>query len=154
MTLILKLPRCGTRLTLLVWTFSFLCVAVPAGAQNIANGARVNPFARPLVVSALPERSAPSVASAEPALLQLRGLLQAGADSFANVDGHIVGIGETVGGMRLHSVTESSAVFIRNGKKVTMELSSASGQARVAPAPRESNLDLPRLARSTDTGSE
>lgn len=89
---------------------------------------RVNPFARPILAAQVPATSSATSQrarnSADQADPQLRGVLQAGANSFANVGGTIVGLGEGVGNMTLYSVTDTAAIFIRNGRKVTLEVSS------------------------------
>ena len=123
---------------------AFVADAAAATRKSV----RTNPFAQPLAVApaaASHNRVSAKASSINDAPLQLRGVLQAGTDSFANVDGIIVGLGEMVAGMRLQSVAESAAVFSRNGKKVVLEVSSTlPAVATVAPAltPLTSNVAL------------
>ena len=132
----------GFALVLFCWVL-LVGQSVSAAPQKTV---RTNPFAQPLVVAAAVARSSStdtqgsrSTESARSSQLplQLRGVLRAGADSFANVAGEIVGLEETVFGMRLISVTESAAVFMRDGEKVVLE---------VSPAPLSSSTSEPVAA--------
>lgn len=116
--------------------FSAVLAAEPATA-DARKSVRTNPFAQPLVTTPSVLRSGSASAGSTAATsvsqpaLQLRGVLRAGADSFANVDGKIVGLDETVFGMRLKSVSETAAVFVRNGKNVELKVSSAPDSSEI-----------------------
>ena len=53
---------------------------------------------------------------------QLRGVLLSGRQSLANVEGQMVGIGESLDGHRLLSVTEYQAVFEKDGRRTTLDM--------------------------------
>ncbi len=94
-----------------------------------ADAVRINPFARPVLITAAPERQ--PVLSQQQATPRLRGVLAAGAASFANVDGNIIALGESFGDLTLVNVEGSSATFSRGSSRITLTVSSD-------PAPAES----------------
>ena len=89
----------------------------------LAGALRVNPFARPLKTAVAPVRQ--SARSAAPtANPVLKGVLAAGNDSFANVEGTVVGLGESFGDLKLIGVKDDSATFLRGGSRITLTVSS------------------------------
>ena len=52
----------------------------------------------------------------------LHGIILAGESSMANVDGHIIGLGETYQGFRLIFVEKDSAFFEKDGHKYILSL--------------------------------
>ncbi len=95
-----------------------------------------NPFDRPerLMRPGVTGGEAPSVASR----MTLRGVLLAGENSLANVDGKILAVGERIGEFTLVKVTDTAAVL--RGDSVTMELTLA--QVREATSDSGANADL------------
>ncbi len=86
-----------------------------------------NPFARPLVEK--PTEAKPILAPEPSSLkdLELRATMVTKGDSFANVGGMILGIGEEIQGYRLVSVENEKAVFSKAGEFITLTLDSESG---------------------------
>lgn len=86
-----------------------------------------NPFARPFVEK--PTEAKPMPAPKLPSLqdLELRATMVAKGNSFANVGGKILGIGEEIEGYRLVSVESEKAVFSKGDKFITLTLNSESG---------------------------
>ena len=81
-----------------------------------------NPFARP-TVAALQSAAAPRAANAAPAAaLELRAVMVAGSASMVNVAGRIIGLGEEVDGHTLVEVSETTAVFTKDGQTVELTL--------------------------------
>lgn len=80
-----------------------------------------NPFKRPGFLVA-PNKQAGVKAVTKQGQLDLRAVMVAGRDSLVNISGEFYGIGDKVDGYRLVSVGEHHAVFIRNGKKLTITL--------------------------------
>lgn len=79
----------------------------------------VNPFSRPAIGANVAGAELALNADAQP---ELRGVIVAGSGSIANVSGTLLSIGEEVAGYRLESVTESSATFLHDEKKVMLHL--------------------------------
>lgn len=52
----------------------------------------------------------------------LRGVLRAGPNSLADVDGQMVAIGEKLDGHRLLSVSDYQAVFEKEGRRVILDM--------------------------------
>ncbi len=81
-----------------------------------------NPFQRPLALRA------PAAANGEaPTLmglgtLELRAVLVAGSGSQANINGHIMALGEEVDGYRLTSVSLDGAELRRDGENIVLVL--------------------------------
>lgn len=73
-----------------------------------------DPFKRP-APAVVPVRAAPAPAPAPEWTPRLRGVMVAGRESMANVDGVLVAIDEQVDGRRLVEVTERRAVFEMDG---------------------------------------
>lgn len=90
----------------------------PATAETVIEH---NPFQRP------PELQARASASEGPTLmakgaLELRGVLVAGSDSQANINGHIMKLGEEFDGYRLVSVSTDAAELRRGEEKIELRL--------------------------------
>lgn len=82
-----------------------------------------NPFERLKVPSvSQPAVGAPSTSKAEEVVLELRATLVSGSERLANVNGQILGLGETVLGYRLLRVEEGEAVLAKNGKEVLITM--------------------------------
>ena len=96
----------------------FAAVAVAAADADVTADP-VNPFSRPA------RAEATNVSSAQVEVLErpvLRGVIAAGRDSIANLSGALLAIGEEDGGYLLESVTETSATFLHEGKRVVFSL--------------------------------
>ena len=79
----------------------------------------VNPFSRP-VLEPVPAPGVPVSESIDRP--QLRGVIVAGSQSIANLNGTLLAIGEETSGYRLDSVTEEGATFVHDGEPVTLYL--------------------------------
>lgn len=53
---------------------------------------------------------------------RLKAIMHSPSGSFVNLDGVILGVGDSVNGLRLVAVRPYSAVFVRNGATVEMDL--------------------------------
>lgn len=95
---------------------------------------RHDPFARPrLGPEAAAATSADGLPAAEPAppwQPELRGVMQAGASSLANVAGRVVTVGESVDGWRLLRVDDGSAVFAQGRKQTILWMNNAGPNTR------------------------
>ena len=90
--------------------------APPADAgETSAPKLHFDPFEKPAVLTAPPPPAATAVAEPPPWAPVLRAVMVAGAASMANVDGHLLRMGEEVDGYRLVEVTDRRAVFERDG---------------------------------------
>ncbi len=79
-----------------------------------------NPFQRPALVNQNQiDEGAQGSTSAE---LKLGGVVLAGSNSLATVNGRIYRMGKTIDGMKLEKVDEDGATFIRNGARLRLEL--------------------------------
>ena len=85
-----------------------------AASQAIAD--RINPFAKP------DREQQPVIQTDAPATgrIELRGVIVAGANSIANLDGQLLSIGEEAEGYTLERVEEGSATFMHNKELVTL----------------------------------
>lgn len=105
-------------LTLLVIGATGAALADPPPADTAAPLLRHDPFRRP---------GGTQVGAIAPAVEvewrpRLRGVLLAGRSSLANVEGQMVGIGESLDGHRLLSVTDYQAVFEKDGRRITLDM--------------------------------
>lgn len=114
-----------------------VAVAAPAPVDT-GPSLRQDPFRRPqigpngvvVVRNPAEEREgAPAVIEPPPWQPDLRGVMLAGADSIANVDGTILRIGEAIDGWRLLRVDDGRATFAKAGRQTTLSMNNA-GQAR------------------------
>jgi|GEM_PF-1180441 len=120
---------------------ALLLAAMPVAATGpaVAGMASVlhnNPFeklvsqaeTRPAVrAAARPEAITPPTPWAPP----LKATVVAGKGSLVNVDGEILGLGESHGGYRLVEVHERTAVFERGGKRYVLSLDTRASDAAV-----------------------
>lgn len=83
----------------------------------------VNPFSRPVLEPA-PTPGVPVSESIDRP--QLRGVIVAGDQSIANLNGTLLAIGEEASGYRLDNVTEEGATFLYEGEQVTLYLEESS----------------------------
>ena len=93
-------------------------IILPAIVVGVSVWAKpVNPFARPAV-----EAGASVVAKAESVSERpiLRGLIFAGTDSIANLNGTLLSVGESFAGYQLERVDQESATFLLADKVVTL----------------------------------
>lgn len=99
-----------------------------AASSAPAQGLRHDPFVRPTARAAASAASSASAAiytgstaAVEPAPWQpvLRGVVLAGSASMVNVDGSVVGLGESIDGWRLVRVEDGRATFV-NGRRQTI----------------------------------
>ena len=94
-----------------------LLPAIAAGGTLWAEP--VNPFARPLANDVV--RAGPKVEAISERPI-LRGLIAAGPSSIANLNGHLLAIGESFAGYELERVDEDSAVFLQGDKSIKIYL--------------------------------
>ncbi len=78
-----------------------------------------NPFTRPQYLGAAVSNRSAQRADGN-AVLDLRATMSAGTQSLVNVAGEFYGLGDEIDGYRLLSVGDGKAVFLKNGRKVTM----------------------------------
>lgn len=87
-----------------------------------------NPFVAPKaleppVAAVAPRRYAEPEPEPEPEpQFGLRAVLSAGSDSLANIDGSILGVGQTIDGYRLVAIREHQVVLKRRGKRIVLDL--------------------------------
>jgi hypothetical protein len=100
-----------------------LAAGIPAWAADglDAHKLRRDPF-DPQRTGRTDARPAQADSSAAPWRPQLRAVLVAGDQSMANVGGIIVKQGGQVDGFRLLEVKERTAVFVRNGVRLTLSM--------------------------------
>jgi hypothetical protein len=82
-------------------------------------------FARPVLsgpAPSAPTGGAPAAVRQAPPPQQLLALIVAGKDSMANVGGSIIKVGEQTAGLRLMTVREGAAVFLRKDQVVVLTL--------------------------------
>jgi hypothetical protein len=80
-----------------------------------------NPFKSPLPKPGGAVAQASDDASAETGLA-LKGIMIIGDQALVDLGGHILAIGEEAEGYTLMSVTEEQAVFLRQGRRVVMNV--------------------------------
>ena len=98
-------------------------------ALALANVAAAQPLRDPFARPALPANpvAAGAPEDAEPrAALQLRAVMVAPGRSLANINGHILAVGEWFGDYQLTKVEERSVTLSRRGAKSVLALSEAS----------------------------
>jgi hypothetical protein len=109
-----------------------LFAAAPAFAQTAATGKfKRDPFDWTSLQQAVQKREpeAAKVAAAPPARLpRLRAVMRGPSGGQVNLDGVIMGIGDSAEGYRLVEVREYSAVFARKGGTVELEVSREQAQ--------------------------
>jgi len=107
-----------TKFVLLVVT---LASAVPiiAGAAEPPALAH-NPFTRPPSERTVEQQAFTGDAQDAPTRLELRATMVALSDKLANVGGRTLRPGDEVQGYRLQRVFEDRAVFVRDGRKLTV----------------------------------
>lgn len=98
-----------------------LGMASAAGAEEPL---RVNPFVPP------PAAAAGAAAQAEGNGMELRGIVLAGRDSFADIGGRIVGVGQDIDGYRVVVVEEHKVLLERNGSQRVLELRAQDGAGK------------------------
>lgn len=117
---LLRAQRWAGRLVPLVAVMIFAGVS---SAQQEPGKLRTNPFLRPALISSAPEptqASGPVRSNAPPT--RLRFALAAGPDSFVNVDGRTLRIGEEINGYRLEAVTADAAIFSKGNEMIELEM--------------------------------
>lgn len=117
---------------------SAAAAALPPPPVDTGPALRHDPFRRPqigpngvvVVRNPAEEREgAPAVIEPPPWQPELRGVMLAGADSVANVEGTLLRIGETTDGWRLLRVDDGRATFTKAGRQTTLTMNNA-GQVR------------------------
>lgn len=116
-----------------------LCFFVAVStASAAADALRHDPFARraartPAATASAPAartgESAPPTEAPPPWQPQLRGIMLAGRASVANVDGTVIGLGESIDGWRLIGLEDGHATFVRGRQKTVLSMHTA-GQPR------------------------
>ncbi len=96
-------------------------------AEETAYVLQSNPFARPFLEKSKEVRPMLEPEPSSLKDLELRATMVAKGDSFANVGGLILGIGEEIEGYRLVSVENEKAVFSKGDEFITLTLDSESG---------------------------
>jgi hypothetical protein len=120
-----------------------LVLAAPVWATSAETGPgsaqeqRRDPFqlpgmaaAKPLI-SAMAAVSEPPPAEAEPASVwqpRLRAILHDAAAPLVNIDGQIIGIGESLQGYRLQQVSESEAVLVKGARRMILSIDGGPAQ--------------------------
>lgn len=107
---------------------AFALAVAGAASPALAEQGRIlqhDPFARPSLgtlpgarAAPLPRRVVPTPAPK----LKLHGVMLAGPDSIANVEGVMVRIGESIQGYRLVAVHERAVVFEKNSTTFTLAI--------------------------------
>jgi hypothetical protein len=102
----------------------FLCTPVKS-AQILQN----DPFKQPALVQNLESnKNQEKQRTRETWLPELRATMRAGVRSMANINGHIVIVGELIDGFKLVEVTERDAFFIKDGFKYHVSMDQESNQ--------------------------
>lgn len=60
----------------------------------------------------------------------LRSTIARGNDSLVNLGGHILAIGESIHGYKLIAVRPFDAIFVRKGRRITLEVAGATEGSR------------------------
>ena len=106
-------------ITLILFFISSIC-----SAEDIEYKLLKNPFIKPSFVKLEDvEQKIKSDSNIPFSGKSLRATLSDGPDSIANVNGQMIFIGDKVNGYKLESVDVGSATFVRNGKKITLNVS-------------------------------
>ena len=95
-----------------------LCALMPFAITQ-ASELKHNPFERPASADEVKEQAVQAEASVE---LTLGGVVLAGSNSVATVNGRIYRVGQMIDGMKLEKVDEDGATFMRNGARLRLEL--------------------------------
>ena len=83
---------------------------------------RYNPFSQPLRWADVRVPGAVTGGAPTSAAMELRATLLAGRDSLANVDGHILRLGEELHGYRLVEVSEGRAVLASDEDRLELDV--------------------------------
>jgi hypothetical protein len=119
---------------------------VPGFGWAQADALRHDPFTRPTFLKVPPPRAAPPrdgaavgrAALPEPAWKpELAAVMLAGPKSAVSIDGTLVRIGDEINGHRLIEVRDQTAVFVKNGKRVTLSLRGTQPAPVAPPATKE-----------------
>jgi hypothetical protein len=110
-----------TRAGALRVSLALSAVLACASALGQSRTLQHDPFARPFI-GGFGAQTPPGAAAPAQPKLRLQAVLVAGDASFANVDGVIVRVGESVHGYRLVAVHDRSAVFEKNNSKLTLTI--------------------------------
>jgi hypothetical protein len=78
---------------------------------------QTNPFISHVAEAAAPDTAGSTASERTGDRLRLRGTVQAGSQSLANIDGVILGIGQEIDGYTLISVEERHVILERNGAR-------------------------------------
>lgn len=97
-------------------------LSLTAVSADTAQADRVNPFAKPASVELT--FSANPTGTSTPSNLELRGLLEAGEESMANINGQLMSLGEAHNGYTLVTVGDGLATLRKGDQEVTLTLSS------------------------------
>ena len=108
-------------------------LTVEARAEVVLRTLQNNPFSRPDILKPKPAVQQTS-RQAEPLLqqvdLELTVTLVSESGPMVVVDGELLGIGESIKGFELISVTEGGAVFARQGKKYSLTVAEENDESR------------------------
>lgn len=104
-------------------------LAWQAGARADAQ-VRRDPFARPAgaVLAPAGERAAASATAAPEAPPRLRAVMFEPGKSLVNIDGRILGVGDSFGDYRIAAIGERSATLIRRGIRSVIVLDEESSK--------------------------
>ncbi len=134
---------------------------VPGCGWAQADALKHDPFTRPTFLKAPPPRGAPpregaavgTAALPEPVWgPALAAVMLAGPKSVVSIDGTIVRMGDEIDGHRLVEVQEQTAIFVKNGKKVTLSLRGTQPAPGAPPATKEVR-STPGLADTPKQGA-
>ena len=106
-------------------TIAFLVAALASGVAFTASATEPpalahNPFTRPPSERTIEQQAFTGDAQDAPTILELRATMVASNDSLANVGGRTLRPGDEVQGYRLQKVYEDRAVFVRDGRRLTV----------------------------------
>ena len=139
----MTLPRraLAPRVRGLVYIAVLACMPEFGWAQ--ADALRHDPFARPIFSRPTPPGAQPHDRAGTARLPEaawkpeLAAVMLAGPRSVVSIDGRVLRIGDEIDGHRLVEVHEQTAVFVRNGKKVTLSLRGTGPAPGAAPATKD-----------------
>jgi len=110
---------------------ALLLLAVSQGYADTKQ--RYNPFER-AIPTTTPDTNLSNSRALRSAIQtppRLRGLLRADTGSMANLDGHLLEIGESALGYRLMAVNEHSADFLHRGQQIRLTVNAATNAKEV-----------------------
>ena len=96
-------------------------VCLGGQAQELPEALTKNPFSRPSFMVELQDAPTP-VFTVEPVELELIATLVSNGRSLANIDGEVLGLGDTYEGHRVTWIGEGRVVLVKDGEQTTLNL--------------------------------